>query len=59
MSSKTDIIVATGVEYIKDGTIHNVSAKKEVILCCGSYQSPQILELSGRSSPYVIIVSNS
>ncbi|THV06771.1 alcohol oxidase [Dendrothele bispora CBS 962.96] len=40
-------LVATGVEYIQDGSIKIVMAKKEVILSAGSCQTPQLLELSG------------
>ncbi|KAJ3556339.1 hypothetical protein NP233_g12000 [Leucocoprinus birnbaumii] len=39
--------VAEGVEYQKDGEKHVVSARKEVILAAGAFQTPQILELSG------------
>ncbi|KAJ6597795.1 alcohol oxidase [Mycena vulgaris] len=38
---------ATGVEFQKDGQLHTVSASKEVILCAGAFQTPQLLELSG------------
>lgn len=38
---------ATGVRYIKGGTAHEVHADCEVILCGGSVQSPQLLQLSG------------
>lgn len=38
---------ATGVQFIKDGTVHTVKANKEVIVCGGVINSPQILELSG------------
>jgi choline dehydrogenase-like flavoprotein len=39
--------VAEAVEYLKDGELQSVSVKKEVILSAGSFQTPQILELSG------------
>ncbi|KII83623.1 hypothetical protein PLICRDRAFT_47095 [Plicaturopsis crispa FD-325 SS-3] len=39
--------VAEGVEYIQDGKTLVAIAKKEVILAAGSYQTPQLLELSG------------
>ncbi|KAJ7692901.1 alcohol oxidase [Mycena rosella] len=39
--------IATGVEYRKDGRLHTVSASKEVLLCAGAFQTPQLLELSG------------
>ncbi|MGJ5618146.1 GMC family oxidoreductase [Sulfitobacter sp. MF3-043] len=38
---------ATGVRYVKDGNAHEVHADCEVILCGGSVQSPQLLQLSG------------
>ncbi|KAF4553027.1 GMC oxidoreductase-like protein 9 [Elsinoe fawcettii] len=38
---------ATGVEFSHEGQKHTVNTKKEVIVSCGTYQSPQILELSG------------
>ncbi|KAJ7171994.1 alcohol oxidase [Mycena filopes] len=40
-------LVASGAEYLKDGQRHAVSAKLEVLLCAGAFQSPQLLELSG------------
>lgn len=45
---------ATGVQFIVDGTTHTVKIKKEVIVCGGSINSPQILELSGIGSPEVL-----
>lgn len=38
---------ATGVEYVKDGARQTVHANREIILSGGSYNSPQILMLSG------------
>ena len=38
---------AVGVEYRKDGNAHTVRASREVILCGGSINSPQLLMLSG------------
>ena len=38
---------AVGVEYRIGKTIHTVRASKEVILCGGAFQSPQLLQLSG------------
>ncbi|KAI0630490.1 GMC oxidoreductase [Trametes polyzona] len=43
----TSPLVATGVEFIKDGKAYIAAARKEVILSAGSFQSPQLLELSG------------
>ncbi|KAF7427852.1 hypothetical protein PC9H_007068 [Pleurotus ostreatus] len=40
-------LVAKAVEYHKDGEIHVAHATKEVILCTGSFKTPQLLELSG------------
>ncbi|XP_058801066.1 glucose dehydrogenase [FAD, quinone]-like [Phymastichus coffea] len=38
---------AYGVRYSKNGKVYEVSAQKEIILCAGSVNSPQILMLSG------------
>jgi choline dehydrogenase-like flavoprotein len=38
---------ATGVEIDRDGDISEIAAEHEVILSAGTYQSPQILMLSG------------
>ncbi len=38
---------ARGVTYRQNGKDHTVVADHEVILCCGSVQSPQLLQLSG------------
>jgi len=38
---------ATGVEWLQDGALHQATASREVILCAGAIQSPQILQLSG------------
>ncbi len=38
---------ATGVSYLADGVQTVAHAKREVILCGGSYNSPQLLLLSG------------
>ncbi|KAK2467415.1 hypothetical protein APHAL10511_000650 [Amanita phalloides] len=45
--TREDNLVAIGAQYIKDGDTYTVSAKKEVIICGGTIQTPQILELSG------------
>lgn len=45
---------ATGVQFIVDGTYHSVKANKEVIVCGGTINSPQILELSGIGSPTIL-----
>ncbi len=38
---------AIGVEYIKSNCINRIHAKKEVIVCGGTFASPQLLLLSG------------
>lgn len=38
---------ATGVEFIKDGMRQTVYAEREIALCAGAFNSPQILMLSG------------
>jgi len=38
---------AKGVEFLHDGQKHSVKANREVIVCGGAIQSPQMLELSG------------
>jgi choline dehydrogenase len=38
---------ATGVEYRVDGMLRQASATREVLVCAGAIQSPQLLQLSG------------
>jgi choline dehydrogenase len=38
---------AVGVEYAKGGHLHTVRAEREVLLCGGAINSPQLLMLSG------------
>jgi choline dehydrogenase len=38
---------ATGVEYLRSGNVARIRAKREVVLCGGAYNSPQVLQLSG------------
>jgi 4-pyridoxate dehydrogenase len=42
---------ATGIEYVKDGERHFVAAERDVILCGGTINTPQILMLSGIRPP--------
>ncbi|KAK7556260.1 hypothetical protein IWX49DRAFT_636771 [Phyllosticta citricarpa] len=45
---KEDGVVAKGIKFeTNDGGIHEILARKEVILAAGAMNSPQILELSG------------
>ena len=45
---------AKGVRFAHRGKEHTVNVDGEVILSCGSVQSPQILELSGIGSPEIL-----
>jgi choline dehydrogenase-like flavoprotein len=45
---------ATGVRFVHGGRHYTVAATREVILCAGSVQSPQLLEVSGIGSPDVL-----
>jgi choline dehydrogenase len=38
---------AIGVEYVQGGQVQAIRAEREVILCGGTYNSPQLLMLSG------------
>jgi 4-pyridoxate dehydrogenase len=45
---------AVGLEYIKEGVRHSVRAEREVILCGGTINTPQLLMLSGVGDPSVL-----
>ncbi|KAG8162579.1 hypothetical protein KVR01_008344 [Diaporthe batatas] len=45
---------ARGVEFVHNGQTLSAFASKEVIICAGTVQSPQILELSGIGNPDVL-----
>ncbi|XP_011645474.1 glucose dehydrogenase [FAD, quinone]-like [Pogonomyrmex barbatus] len=53
LSTVTKIVInpqtksATGVQFVKDHKMYFASATKEVILCAGTFNSPQLLMLSG------------
>jgi choline dehydrogenase len=38
---------AVDVEYLRDGKLERVHATREIVLCAGPYNSPQLLMLSG------------
>ncbi|WP_158967065.1 GMC family oxidoreductase [Chachezhania sediminis] len=42
---------AVGIAYLQDGTLHRVHAAREVLLCGGVVNSPQLLNLSGIGDP--------
>ena len=45
---------AVGVAFTHGGAAHEAKVKREVLVCAGSVQSPQILELSGIGDPAVL-----
>ncbi|KAK6361334.1 hypothetical protein TWF730_005068 [Orbilia blumenaviensis] len=47
-------VVATGIQFLKDGTTTTLVATREVIVSAGAYGSPQILELSGIGKPSLL-----
>ncbi|KAH8899868.1 alcohol oxidase [Thozetella sp. PMI_491] len=47
-------VVAKGIEIQDEGTYYTANAAKEVILCAGSFNSPQLLELSGIGDPAIL-----
>ena len=49
--------VAKGVRFTHDGKEHVVGTQGEVVICAGSVQSPQLLELSGIGNPQVLEVA--
>jgi 4-pyridoxate dehydrogenase len=45
---------AVGIEYTQHGARHSVRAEREVILCAGTINTPQLLMLSGAGDPSVL-----
>jgi choline dehydrogenase len=45
---------ACGVSYLWHGSVRRASAVREVILCAGSINSPQLLQLSGIADPALL-----
>ncbi|KAH8819688.1 GMC oxidoreductase [Xylogone sp. PMI_703] len=48
------LLRATGVDFTSSGTSYHVRAGREVLLCAGTIQSPQVLELSGIGSKSIL-----
>jgi choline dehydrogenase-like flavoprotein len=46
--------LATGVEYLRDGSRLTATARREVLLSAGAIGSPQLLELSGVGDPELL-----
>ncbi|KAF8588245.1 GMC oxidoreductase [Ramaria rubella] len=46
-AARHPIITATGIEFLRDGEKYVAKSSQEVIVSAGSFQTPQILELSG------------
>jgi choline dehydrogenase-like flavoprotein len=42
---------AVGVEFMRGSSTHRVNARREVIVATGTFQSPQVLQLSGIGDP--------
>ncbi|KAI9731583.1 MAG: hypothetical protein M1834_004704 [Cirrosporium novae-zelandiae] len=51
-------IIATGVQIISKNEEFTISASKEVLICAGTVQSSQILELSGIGAPSLLSSHN-
>ncbi len=45
---------ATGIEFEQGGRQHVARARREVVLCAGGLQSPQLLQLSGVGAPELL-----
>lgn len=45
---------AKGVSFVHNGVQQFQTAKKEVILCTGAFESPQLLEISGIGHPIIL-----
>ena len=46
--------VAKGVKFTHEGEEHVVKTEGEIIISCGSVQSPQLLEISGIGRPEIL-----
>jgi choline dehydrogenase-like flavoprotein len=47
-------LVAHGARFSFHGSQHYAKATKEIIVCTGSVQSPQLLEISGIGNPSIL-----
>lgn len=54
LEKTADGVIATGVHVVHEGKEILYNANKEVLLCAGVFQSPQLLELSGIGNPEVL-----
>ena len=54
LESVSGHVKAAGLQFQTEGQTHTVHATREVILCAGAIQTPQILELSGFGDPSVL-----
>lgn len=43
-----------GAEFTHEGEEHTIGVQGEIVICAGSVQSPQLLELSGIGNPKVL-----
>jgi choline dehydrogenase len=41
----------TGVDYLRGGRLHRTAAAREVLLCGGAFNSPQLMQLTGIGNP--------
>lgn len=53
-NSNSNEVIATDVQYTKDGETKIVEAHKEVTISAGSFNSPRLLELSGIGNPEIL-----
>lgn len=54
LKDKRNNLVATGLSFTAQGKKYVVDARKEVIISAGTFQSPQLLELSGIGGKYLL-----
>ncbi|ETS76828.1 hypothetical protein PFICI_10702 [Pestalotiopsis fici W106-1] len=54
LEGKDEDVTAKGVQFQHNGISLSLCASREIILCAGSVQSPQLLEVSGIGNPDVL-----